>query len=117
MASDEPGAAVRVHRPHPASSTIVVVIAGTTVHVDVAEVCARLCALLDECDAAVLVVCDVSAVVAPDAVTVDVLARLALAARRVGRPFRLRHASRDLRMLLAFLGLSEVVGLDPEGTA
>ena len=115
MASDEPAAAVHVHRPHPASTTIVVVIAGAPAHVDVAEVCARLCALLDECATAVLVVCDVGAVVAPDVVTVDVLARLALAARRVGRPFRLRHASRDLRVLLSFLGLSEVVGIDPEG--
>jgi hypothetical protein len=114
VAPEEPATAVRVHRSRRAPGTIVVVIAGTTAHVDVADVCARLCSLLQEDDAG-LVVCDVSAIVAPDAVTVDTLARLALTARRVGRPFRLRHASRDLRMLLSFLGLTEAVCLDPDG--
>jgi ABC-type transporter Mla MlaB component len=47
--------------------------------------------------------------VAPDAVSVDVLARLELAARRRGRTLRLRNASDDLLELIAFLGLDGVL--------
>ena len=56
-------------------------------------------------------VCDVGAIVAPDAVTVDALARLQLTARRLGREVRIRHASRELQELLALMGLSDVVPL------
>ena len=56
-------------------------------------------------------VCDVGAIVEPDAVTVDALARLQLTARRLGREVRIRHASRELQELLALMGLSDVVPL------
>jgi ABC-type transporter Mla MlaB component len=56
-------------------------------------------------------VCDVGAIVAPDAVTVDALARLQLTARRLGREVRIRHAPRELQELLALMGLSDVVPL------
>jgi len=56
-------------------------------------------------------VCDVGAIVAPDAVTVDALARLQLTARRLGREVRIRHASGELKQLLALMGLSDVVPL------
>jgi ABC-type transporter Mla MlaB component len=46
--------------------------------------------------------------VAPDAVTVDALARLQLAARRYGRRVLLRGASDDLRDLVSFMGLADV---------
>lgn len=46
--------------------------------------------------------------VAPDAVTVDALARLQLAARRYGRQVLLRDASDDLRDLVSFMGLADV---------
>jgi ABC-type transporter Mla MlaB component len=61
--------------------------------------------------AASQLVCDVGAIVAPDAVTVDALARLQLTARRLGCQLRVQHASAELRGLLAFMGLSEVVPL------
>jgi hypothetical protein len=60
------------------------------------------------------IVCDVSAL-DPDAVTIDALARLQLSSRRVGCELRLRHASRELQELLAFVGLDEVLGLETGG--
>jgi hypothetical protein len=52
---------------------------------------------------------DVSAL-PPDVVTIDALARLELAARRGGLRFRLHDASDQLRDLIAFVGLSDVLG-------
>jgi ABC-type transporter Mla MlaB component len=54
------------------------------------------------------VACDVSGVEA-DAVTVDALARLQLAARRHGCRVQLRNASGGLVDLLAFMGLDAVL--------
>jgi hypothetical protein len=45
----------------------------------------------------------------PDAVTVEALARLQLAARRHGCRVRLRNASPGLRDLVAFMGLRDVL--------
>jgi hypothetical protein len=59
---------------------------------------------------------DVSAL-APDVVTVDALARLELAARRGGLQFRLQHASDQLRDLIAFAGLENVLRVEPRGQA
>ena len=50
-------------------------------------------------------VCDVD----PDAVTVDALARLQLAARRLSCRLLLNNASPDLLELVAFMGLSDVL--------
>ena len=52
--------------------------------------------------------CDVAGV-EPDAVTVDALARLQLAARRLGCEIRLRNASDELSELIAFMGLTDVL--------
>jgi len=63
-----------------------------------------------------IVECDVGGF-RPDAVTVDALARLQLAARRCGRRLRLRNASAELMELIAFMGLTEALGsrtTDPE---
>jgi hypothetical protein len=60
--------------------------------------------------------CDVRALPA-DAAAVDALARLQLAARRAGVELRLRHASAELRCLIAFTGLGEVLRVEPEGQA
>jgi gamma-glutamyl:cysteine ligase YbdK (ATP-grasp superfamily) len=49
--------------------------------------------------------------------TVDVLARLRLAARRSGLELRVRDAPADLQELIAFVGLAEVLGLEPRGQA
>ncbi len=70
---------------------------------DLPGLCDRVCALLhargpgEAC-------CDVTGV-SPDAVTVDALARLQLAAKRLGCRVRLANASQELRELIAFMGL------------
>lgn len=51
---------------------------------------------------------------APDAHSVEALARLALDARRSGRRLALIHVSGDLRGLLMLVGLADVVGLGLE---
>ena len=56
-----------------------------------------------------IVECDVGVIVEPDIDTVDALAHLALAARRVGCDLRLRDASPDLRALLDLAGLARVL--------
>jgi hypothetical protein len=61
------------------------------------------------------VVCDVAALAEPSLETIDGLARLQLAARRIGREVRLRHASDDLQDLLAFVGLADVLRVEPGG--
>jgi anti-anti-sigma regulatory factor len=58
------------------------------------------------------IVVDVSAF-PPDAVTVDALARLQLAARRAGRRLQLRDASDELQKLIAFVGLDRVLRVEP----
>jgi len=58
------------------------------------------------------VVCDVGGLAA-DAEAVDVLARLQLAARRLGVEIRLRHASSELLELIAFAGLRDVLRAEP----
>ena len=74
---------------------------------DLPGLCERICAVLSQSGAAVAF-CDVRWV-DPDAVTVDALARLQLAARRHGCPVRLRHASDELLELVAFMGLTDVL--------
>jgi anti-anti-sigma regulatory factor len=57
-------------------------------------------------------VCDLSGA-RPTAATVDSLARLALILRREGSRLVLRGASPDLVQLIAFMGLTEVLGVEP----
>ena len=66
----------------------------------------RVCRLLSSGDAALLI-CELRGVEA-DAVAVDALARLALAARRHGCQVRLRGASEELLELVSFIGLGQV---------
>ena len=58
------------------------------------------------------IVCDLGRVAA-DVATIDALARLHLAARRLGVELRLRHASGELLELIAFVGLGDVLLLEP----
>lgn len=74
---------------------------------DLPGLCDRVRALFERTGASVAL-CDVGGVAA-DAVSVDALARLALAARRHGCVIRLRGASDRLRDLVAFMGLDDVV--------
>lgn len=77
---------------------------------DGAQAALRLCGslrdrlLASDADVAVL---DVATLTAPDAATVDALARVLLTARRLGRDVRLRHASPRLVELLELFGLDE----------
>ena len=74
---------------------------------DLPGLCERICALLGTNDLE-LAVCDVRGV-EPDAVTVDALARLQLAAARRGCQIRLRNASDNLVELVRFMGLEDVL--------
>jgi hypothetical protein len=49
--------------------------------------------------------------------TVDAVARLRLAARRSGLELRLTHVPEELRELITFVGLAEVLGLEPRREA
>ncbi len=82
-------------------------IRGPIASTDLPGLCERVCRLLAESRAEVAV-CDVCGV-EPNVVTVEALARLQLAARRRGCSVRLRHASDELRDLVAFLGLTHVL--------
>ncbi len=90
-----------------APQTIAFAIGGPIARADLPGLCERVCALLEQSGADVAL-CDVSGV-DPDAVTVDALARLQLAARRHCCQVRLRHASSELLELVAFLGLRDVL--------
>ena len=68
----------------------------------------RICFLLAQTKPQVAV-CDVSQFQSVDAVTVDALARLALAGRRLGCELRLRDASEPLRQLVWLMGLESVL--------
>jgi len=87
--------------------TIVFAIWGPIAREDLPGLCDRVCALLAAAGASEAL-CDVTGVAA-DAVTVDALARLQLAAKRSGYLIRLRGASDDLSALVAFMGLQDVL--------
>lgn len=89
------------------SHTVTFAIRGPITRADLPGLCTRVCALLSQSGADV-VYCDVCGV-EPDAVTVDALARLQLAARRQGCQVRLRHGSDELRKLVDFMGLTAVL--------
>lgn len=74
---------------------------------DLPGLCARICGLLERSRPDVAF-CTVDGV-DPDAVTVEALARLQLAAGRHGCRVRLRNASRELLELVAFMGLEDVL--------
>jgi ABC-type transporter Mla MlaB component len=90
-----------------AAHTVALAVRGPIARTDLPGLCDRVCALLSDSGASV-VLCDVRGV-EPDAVTVDALARLQLAAGRNRCPVRLRHASDELLELVAFMGLSDVL--------
>ena len=87
--------------------TISFAIAGPITRDDLPGLCDRVCALFERGRPEVAY-CDVRGI-EPDAVTVDALARLQLAARRRGCQVRLQHASAALVELVAFMGLTDVL--------
>ena len=84
--------------------SIVFAVGGHIALGDIPHLCTALHASLDGEDLE-LVICDVGALVHPDAVTVDALARLQLTTRRHGCRMRLRQPSPELLELIAFVGL------------
>jgi ABC-type transporter Mla MlaB component len=101
--------------PTGAPKTVAFAIRGPIERADLPGLCKRVCTLLAGSDAAVAL-CDVRGV-APDAVTVDALARLQLAVRRHGYEVQLHHASDELLELLDFMGLRGVLPDDPRTRA
>jgi ABC-type transporter Mla MlaB component len=90
----------------------VVYLSGRIEPEELPDLCERAAALLERCGLGA-VVCDVGELDAPDAVTLDALARLQLAARRLGRRVRFRNACGELEALLALTGLGEVLPCGP----
>jgi ABC-type transporter Mla MlaB component len=89
------------------SQTVAFAIWGPIRRDDLPGLCDRVCALLRSSGAPVAL-CRVDGV-PPDAVTVEALARLQLAARRNGCQVRLRRASPELLDLVEFMGLRDVL--------
>jgi ABC-type transporter Mla MlaB component len=91
----------------PAQQPVAFAIRGPIAREDLPGLCERVCAVLTEARSGCLL-CHVAGVPA-DAVTVDALARLALAARRRGCAIRMCDASPELRALVGFMGLGDVL--------
>ncbi|HEY2141867.1 MAG TPA: STAS domain-containing protein [Solirubrobacteraceae bacterium] len=89
------------------NSTVTFAIRGPLERADLPGLVKRTCALFENGGFDVLH-CEVTGVAA-DAVAVDALARLALTAGRAGCHVRLCGVSEELRELVAFMGLSEVL--------
>jgi ABC-type transporter Mla MlaB component len=87
--------------------SILFTINGPIARPDLPGLYGRVCRLLERNRASV-VYCDVEGVCA-DAVTVDALARLQLAARRHHCEIRVRGASKELRELIAFVGVGDIL--------
>ena len=90
-----------------APHTVAFAVRGPIARADLPGLCDRVCGLLSGCGAEIAL-CDVRGVPA-DAVTVDALARLQLAAQRTGCRVQLLAASPELRELVAFMGLEDVL--------
>ena len=103
-----PTAPVSALRPPQGLGTIAVVVGGPIVPADVTGLCARVRAAAAGTGAEVIA-CDVGGVVDPDAGAVAALARMHLTARRLGSEVRLVNARPELRDLLVFMGLDDVV--------
>ncbi len=108
-----PSRAAGAHGPpagaqRPPPDRIVFAIGPVVRRADIPVLCERLAALLRH-SPAVAVACDASAVAAPDAGTVEALARLRLTAQRHGCRFRVSRAGHRLRELIALTGLTEIL--------
>lgn len=97
---------MRPSGPH----TVAFAIRGPIARTDLPGLCKRVCMLLSQSRASV-VLCDVTGI-DPDAVTVDALAKLQLAAQRCGCEVRLCRASNELLDLVSFMGLEDVCRAD-----
>lgn len=94
-------------------SAIVLVLAPPIVRAEIGSICQSVQDVLER-HPGDAVICDVGALVDPDAVAVDALARLQLTARRCGTWISLRNAHVQLQDLLALTGMAEVVSWGSE---
>jgi ABC-type transporter Mla MlaB component len=108
--SKRPLSTREVSRGLPPPRTLILEVYGPLARSDLPGLYARTCRLLGEHEID-LVLCSVTRIAA-DAVAVEALARLQLAARRRGAKVRLHRASPELLDLVAFMGLREAL---PEG--
>jgi anti-anti-sigma regulatory factor len=90
----------------PGSRPVTLVLSGRIGAADVAPLCDKVAELLAGRQA-VLIVCDVGGVADPGLATVDVLARLRLAAGRRGRRIRFWRVQPELLELLVLVGLDQ----------
>jgi ABC-type transporter Mla MlaB component len=95
--------------PRQGSRVVAFTISGPISPEDLPGLCERVRGLLDESGSVVR--CDVAGV-EPDAVTVDTVARLQVAARRRGCEVRLHNASAALLELVELMGLTNVLAED-----
>jgi ABC-type transporter Mla MlaB component len=113
-----PMSSVSARRPHPVADdairTLHITVRGPIERADLPGLSERMCALFAGHPGSV-VRCEVTGVPAA-AVTVEALARLQLVARRHGCRVVLRHASGELRGLVALMGLTDVLPEDPRHT-
>jgi anti-anti-sigma regulatory factor len=94
-------------------ASIVLTVGDPLAPADLPAFCERTRELLEE-SGADLVVCDVRDLTGADALTLDLIARLQLTAKRLGARVCVRNASERLCELLAFTGIAEVCGLRVE---
>jgi ABC-type transporter Mla MlaB component len=94
-----------------ATDSLVLLVTGPITRRILPKLCERFHALLQGSRAEVII-CDVGTMDPTDAETIDALARLQLTALRMGRRVRFADAPGDLKDLLSFSGLSDVVPCD-----
>jgi len=90
--------------------TISFTVWGPILRDDIPGLSKRVCRLLEESKPDVAL-CEVCNVPVPDAVTVEALARLQLAAQRHRCAIKLTNASLELQDLVAFMGLRDVISV------
>jgi hypothetical protein len=106
---------VEVHkgRGRPAAASMVLVIDPAIERPGIPVLCARLADLPVARRGEVgVVLCEVGGVAEPAMVVVEALARLRLAARRLGYDIRVRGAHPHLRQLLVLSGLGGIIPID-----
>jgi ABC-type transporter Mla MlaB component len=86
----------------------VLYVTGRLERADLPELYETACQML-KAEPAGVVVCDAGGLADPDAVALEALARLVLAARRSGASVRLRNAPPDLQRLVDLSGLGDVM--------
>lgn len=105
---ESPADCIRVLRPADGLGTTVFILRGRLERPQLLRICETAGRELAASPGS-RVVCDVSAVVEPDAVVLDALARLVLTAKRQGHRIEVRDASQRLHALIELAGLTGIV--------